>query len=358
MNSRISWIIIITFMLAPLFHSAHAQEQEELNVTEIVLGHIGDSYEWHITDIGEKEIAIALPVIVYSKTTGWHCFSSSKLHHGAEYEGLSIATEGDLKGKIVERQPDGSLIRPLDLSITKTTAGLLINSCIAIIIIMCTAGWYKRHKATKDVPRKFVGLLEMLICSLMDDIIKPCVGENYRRFAPYLLTVFFFIFINNLMGLIPFFPAGANVTGNIAVTMILAIATFLAVNLFGSGHYWKDIFWPDVPVWLKAPIPIIPLIEFIGILTKPFALMIRLFANMMAGHAVILSLTCVIFVTVKMGMVTNASMTVVSVAFMIFMNCLELLVAFLQAYVFTMLSAVFIGLAQEGKKTKTKEIKD
>lgn len=160
------------------------------------------------------------------------------------------------------------------------------------------------------------------------------------------------------MGLIPFFPAGANVTGNIAVTMILAIATFLAVNIFGSGHYWKDIFWPDVPVWLKAPIPIIPLIEFIGILTKPFALMIRLFANMMAGHAVILSLTCVIFVTVKMGMVTNASMTVVSVAFMIFMNCLELLVAFLQAYVFTMLSAVFIGLAQEGKKTKTKKIKD
>ena len=129
------------------------------------------------------------------KVIGENCFSSSKLHHGAEYEGLSIATEGDLKGKIVERQPDGSLIRPLDLSITKTTAGLLINSCIAIIIIMCTAGWYKRHKATKDVPRKFVGLLEMLICSLMDDIIKPCVGENYRRFAPYLLTVFFFIFI-------------------------------------------------------------------------------------------------------------------------------------------------------------------
>ena len=151
------------------------------------------------------------------------------------------------------------------------------------------------------------------------------------------------------MGLIPFFPAGANVSGNIAVTLVLALATFLAVNLFGSKHYWKDIFWPDLPLMLKAPIPIIPVIELVGIFTKPFALMIRLFANMMAGHAVILSLTCVIFVTVKMGAAINGAMTVVSVAFSIFMNCLELLVAFLQAYVFTMLSAVFIGLAQEGK---------
>ena len=200
-----------------------------------------------------------------------------------------------------------------------------------------------------------VGLFEMLCSSLLDGIIRPCVGERWRRFAPYLLTVFFFILVNNLMGLIPIFPAGANVTGNIAVTLVLAVATFLAINLFGTKHYWKDIFWPDVPTWLKVPVPIMPLIEFVGILTKPFALMIRLFANIMAGHSVILILTCIVFVTAEMGAAVCGSMTVVSVLLSVFMNCLELLVAFLQAYVFTMLSAVFIGLAQETPRTEQNE---
>ena len=190
-------------------------------------------------------------------------------------------------------------------------------------------------------------MVEMFVESLVNDIIKPCVGPNYRKFAPYLLTAFTFIFINNLMGLIPIFPAGSNVTGNIAATLVLAVATFLVTNIYGSKHYWKDILWPEVPTWLKAPIPIMPAIEVIGLFTKPFALMIRLFANIMAGHSVILILTCIVFVTVKMGAAVNASMTVVSVFLGIFMNCLELLVAFLQAYVFTMLSSVFIGMAQE-----------
>ena len=148
------------------------------------------------------------------------------------------------------------------------------------------------------------------------------------------------------MGLIPFFPGGANVTGNIAITMVLAICTFLAVNIFGSKHYWKDIFWPDVPWWLKVPIPMMPFIEFFGIFTKPFALMIRLFANIMAGHTIILALTCLIFITVSMGLLVNFGMTIVSVLFCAFMNCLELLVACLQAYIFTLLSANYIGLAK------------
>ena len=186
----------------------------------------------------------------------------------------------------------------------------------------------------------------MFVMMIHDDLIKSCVGKDYKRFAPYLLTVFFFIFINNIMGLIPIFPGGANVTGNIAITMVLALCTFVAVNLFGTREYWKEIFWPEVPVWLKCPVPMMPAIELVGIFTKPFALMIRLFANMMAGHAVILSLTCLVFVTVSMGPAVNGSMTVVSVLFCIFMNLLELLVAFIQAYVFTMLSAVFIGLAR------------
>ena len=348
--------ILFILLLFPLLSSAQSPNEEpDIDVKEIVLGHIGDSYEWHITSFGEKELRIDLPVIVHSPVSGWHIFSSARLHEpDAEYEGLRIATEGEHKGKIVERQADGSDLRPFDLSITKTVAGLLINSILLLILILCTAHWYKNKKADSPAPKGFVGLLEMAVSSLMDGLIKPCVGKNYQRFASYLLTAFFFILINNMMGLIPIFPGGANVTGNIAVALVLAFATFLAINLFGSKTYWKDIFWPDVPVWLKIPIPIIPVIEFVGVLTKPFALMIRLFANVMAGHAVILSLACIIFVTVKMGAAINSSMTVVSVLFSIFMNCLELLVAFLQAYVFTMLSAVFIGLAQEnGTAEKT-----
>ena len=323
------------------------QEEAEPDIKQLVLGHLSDSYEWHIVSTGHGgEWSIPLPVIVHSPVSGWHCFSSARLREGAEHEGLRIAREGDYAGKIVERQADGSDLRPLDLSLTKTAAALLLNSLILLVLVMGTARWYRRHKATDHAPKGFVGLFEMLVSGILDGVIKPCVGPHYRKFAPYLLTAFFFIFVNNLMGLIPFFPGGANVSGNIAVTFLLALATFLAVNLFGTKHYWKDILWPDVPVWLKA-IPLMPLIEFVGIFTKPFALMIRLFANMMAGHAVILSLTCVIFATASMGAAVNGSMTVVSVLFSIFMYCLELLVAFLQAYVFTMLSAVFIGLAQE-----------
>ena len=194
-------------------------------------------------------------------------------------------------------------------------------------------------------------MMEAVVNYIEEDVIRKSIGErDYKPFSSYLLTVFFFILVNNLMGLIPFFPGGINVTGNIAVTFVLAFAALLVINISGSREYWKDIFWPDVPVWLKVPVPIIPLIEFVGIFTRPFALMIRLFANMMAGHAVILCLVCVIFVTAGMGAVVNSSMTAVSVLFNIFMNCLELLVAFLQAYVFTMLTAVFIGMSQEGKE--------
>ena len=328
-----------------------ASEENTVDVKGIVFGHIGDAYEWHITDFGETKVIIPLPVIVYSSTTGWHCFLSSRLeeNHGT-YEGLSIAPAGSpYEGKLVEHDAEGNEVRPFDISITKVTLALFINSALLLIIILGVARWYKRHPNGNASPGGFVGCMEMFIMMINDDVIKSCVGPNYRKFAPYLLTAFFFIFINNLMGLIPFFPGGANVTGNIAVTFVLAICTFLAVNLFGSKHYWKDIFWPDVPWWLKVPIPMMPFIELFGIFTKPFALMIRLFANMLAGHMAMLILTCLVFISASMGPALNGSLTVASVLFNIFMNALELLVAFIQAYVFTMLSAVFIGLAQEGK---------
>ena len=337
-----------------------SEQGEELDVKQVVLSHIADSYEWHICSVGERHISVPLPVIVRSQSGEWHCFSSSKLHHGHHYEGFHIAEEGAYAGKIVEQTADGEQIRPLDFSITKTVAGLFVNCAVLLLIVLCVARRYRNDQHDSKAKGGLAGVLEMVIESVMDGIIIPCVGPNYRKFAPYLLTAFFFIFINNLMGLIPIFPAGANVTGNIAVTLVLAMATFFAVNIFGTKDYWKEIFWPEVPTWLKVPIPIMPAIEFIGLFTKPFSLMIRLFANILAGHAIILILTCIVFATAKMGAAVNGAMSAVSVVLSIFMNCLELLVAFLQAFVFTMLSAVFIGAAQhtEEHEHETKQIEN
>lgn len=342
--------------------TAAEEKENTVDVKEIVFGHIGDSYEWHITTWGKAHITIPLPVILYSRSSGWHVFLSSRLEeNGGSYEGFSLALVGSKhEGKLVEYDAVGNEVRPLDISITKVTLALLINSVLLLVIILSVAQWYRKHPQGSAAPGGFVGFMEMFIMMVNDDIIKSCVGPKYRKFAPYLLTAFFFIFINNLMGLVPFFPGGANVTGNIAITMVLAICTFLAVNIFGTKTYWKDIFWPDVPWWLKVPIPMMPFIEFFGIFTKPFALMIRLFANMLAGHMAMLVLTCLIFISASMGPALNGTLTVASVLFNIFMNALELLVAFIQAYVFTMLSAVFIGLAQEEhqKKAGAKVMRD
>ena len=323
--------------------AAAASEAEDFDIQSLLFGHIQDSYEWHITDIGDKSIRISLPVIVRS-STGWHCFMSSKLEDGAEYEGLFISSSDRNEGKIVELDASGQEVRPLDISITKNVLALMINSAILVILILACARWYRRHDALGEAPSGVAAVLEPVIEMINDDVIKDSVGPDYAKYSPYLLTVFFFILINNLMGIVPFFPGGANVTGNITITFVLALITFLLVNLTTSRHYWKDIFWPDVPLWLK---PIIVLIEIFGVFTKPFALMIRLFANIMAGHSLILCVVAIIFITAKMGAAIAGSMTVVSVVFGVFMDCLELLVAFIQAYVFTMLSAVFIGLARE-----------
>lgn len=355
--------LVLTSVYMPV--SVQAQEQstqqtEEIDVKSVVFGHIGDSYEWHITDIGKTVVRIPLPVIVYSSQSGWHAFLSSRIEeNGGEYEGFYIAPAGSkYEGKVVEKNAIGEEIRPLDISITKITLALFINSALLLVVVLSVARWYRKRERGAYAPGGFIGFMEMFIMMVHDDVIKSCVGPNYKKFAPYLLTAFFFIFINNIMGLIPIFPGGANVTGNIAVTFVLALFTFVIVNIFGTKHYWKDIFWPDVPWWLKVPVPMMPFIEFFGIFTKPFALMIRLFANMLAGHMAMLVLTCLIFISASMGPAINGSLTVASVLFNIFMNALELLVAFIQAYVFTMLSAVFIGLAQEKgeKKERLKEI--
>lgn len=340
-------LLVAALSLLPLTTTsaqAKAEKSNTIDVKEIILGHMSDAYNWHIVTFGHTHVTIPLPVIVRSETSGWHVFSSARLAEGSTYQNFYI--DNQRNGKIYEKLADGTTVRPLDISITKDVVEIWIVVGLMLAIFLSSARWYKRQPKHSAAPKGFVGLVEMFVMSIVDDVIKPSIGEaHYRPYTPYLLTAFFFIFITNLLGLIPIFPGGANVTGNIMITFFLAMCTFIAINLFGNKAYWKDIFWPEVPTFLKVPIPLMPVIEFFGVFTKPFALMVRLFANMVGGHATILALTCVIFITCQIGVAIGASLSLVSFLLMIFMNALELLVAFIQAYVFTMLSAVFIGLA-------------
>lgn len=316
----------------------------QIDVQEIVFSHIQDSYTWHITEIGDTEISVPLPIIVWTKEYGLDIFLSSRFNEDSVYKCYQIAEEGEYAGKIVIKDAEGNYVRPLDISMTKNVCGMLLGCLIMVATVLSVASWYKKHP--NQAPGGFVGMFEAVILYIYEDVIIKSVGKEYKRFYSYLLTVFFFILFNNLLGMTPVFPGGANVTGNITVTMSLALFTFLATNLFATKAYWKEIFWPKVPLFLKLPLPIMPFVEFFGVFTKPFALMIRLFANIMAGHTIILALTSLIFITASMGMVVNSGMTVVSVFFCVFMNCMELFVACLQAYIFTLLSANYIGFAK------------
>ena len=331
-------LIFIALMLSSF--CAFAQEQEEsqdIDVVEVIFDHIGDAYEWHIATINGHHITIPLPVIVYSRTEGFHAFLSSKLAHGHSYAGFAVGPDG----KVVETATGA---RPLlDISITKNVLALLISCGLLLWIILATARWYRRHDVLQEKPTGLAAMMEPLIM-MVHDMARENIGErDYRKFSPYLCMAFFFILLNNFLGIVPFFPGGANLTGNIAVTLVLALFTFFTVNIFGSKHYYKEIFNPEVPVFLK---PIMPVIEVFSALMKPVSLTIRLFANMMAGHIMILSMVCVIFIVAKYGSVILGSMSVVSVVFGVFLDALECLVAFIQAYVFTMLSSIYIGLAR------------
>ena len=347
MNKLKSILLMMVALMLPLQifadDSAEAKEGEQLNIPEIVLEHLSDSYEWHIASYKGKHLSIPLPIIVRSENTGkWHFCTAHNLPE-------SFFFSEEHHGKIYEHMQDGSVKRPIDLSITKAVAQIWIVVAILIVVFLSCARWYKKHDEKDDAPGGFVGLMEMFVMMVNDDIIKPAIGEkHYKPYAPYLLTVFFFIFTTNVIGLVPIFPGGANVTGNINITFFLALCTMLVINIFANKEYWKEIFWPDVPLFLKAyPVPVMPVIELFGVFTKPFALMIRLFANMMAGHAVILSFTCVIFLGWTMGVGYGLGLNLFSIIMLLFMYALEALVAFIQAYVFTMLSAVFIGLAHK-----------
>lgn len=335
------FLLIFSVTLPAQEGQKNPEAEKEFEPGPFILAHIADSHEWHI--LSKKDggsIALYLPVILYQKDKGLDFFSSRQLAHGKVYKGYKIEEEGELKGKIVNVKDDGSIDEenfPFDFSITKAVVGMLFAVLIGLWLFISLGRSYKNTGISS--PRGIQSFLEPVILFVRDDIAIPIIGEHkYEKYMPYLLTAFFFILINNIMGLIPFPPPfGANVTGNIAVTFVLALCTFLITQFSGNKHYWKDVFAaPGVPVWL---LPIMIPVEVIGLISKPFALMIRLFANITAGHIIVLSLVCLIFIFKSLAVAP------VSILFVIFMDCLELLVAFLQAYVFTLLSTLFIGLA-------------
>jgi F-type H+-transporting ATPase subunit a len=323
-------------------HSEGAEE--EFNATEYILEHVSDSHEWHIlTKKDGHHVSVPLPVILYSKHSGLHIFSSKRIAHGHSHEGFQMGhgtIDGkSLNGKIIEVDEHGELVEaglPLDFSITKNVFMMMLSVIILLWVFLSLARSYKKMGISE--PKGMAGFIEPVIVFIEEDVAIPNIGEEkYARFMPYLLTVFFFILLNNLMGLIPFFPFGANVTGNIAVTMVLAVITFLITQFSSNKGHWQHVFnTPGVP---KPLLVIMIPVEIIGLFTKPFALMVRLFANITAGHIIVLSLISMIFIF-KSVFVAAPSMLMV-----LFMDCIELLVAFLQAYIFTLLSALFIGMA-------------
>lgn len=326
--------------------------EKEFNASELINAHIGDSHDFHIADWDGHPISFSLPIILWTKN-GLEIFSSEKFHHDNSGEHVVDANGQKLvrykeiifyadkfEEMTAEQRDNGAFAfdaRPLDFSITKNVFSMLMSAIILFFLFFAVARSYKKNP---NAPKGLAGFLEPLVTFVRDEIAVPNIGtKKAGKYMPYLLTIFFFIWVNNLIGLIPFFPFSSNLTGNIYFTFVMAFITFIVTTLSGNKSYWGHIFnTPGVPVWL-API-MIP-VEIIGMLTKPFALMIRLFANITAGHIIILSLVSLIFIfkSIAVGPVAGA--------FVLFMSVLEMLVAALQAYVFTLLSALFIGQAVE-----------
>lgn len=336
-------MLLLLAVMAACTPPVRAEEESgTFDAKETIFEHLLDNYGWEVPF--SHTMRIPLPIIVRNHEGEWSVFGSHRVAHGETYNGYFIPQEGEFKGKVVTLDADGKAYRPLDLSITKNVMALFIATALLCLCFIPMARWYRKHP--HGAPRKGYGFMELIIDMIYQDLVKPVLGRDAKRYAPYLLTVFFFIFFINILGLMVIFPAGANLSGNIAVTMVLALCTFLVVNLTGTKHYWKDIFWPEVPMWMKCPIPLMPVIELFGALTKPVALMIRLFANMMGGHLIVLVLISLIFIFGAMGTAVLAGTTVLAVLFSLFMNLLDVLISFIQAYVFTILSTIFISLAR------------
>jgi len=334
MNKTI-YTLLFTFLLMSaltvnVFAESASSKENGFNPTPHILHHIADSYEWHLWG----DVSIPLPVILYAEGN-WDVFMSSDFHHGK-----SKVIKGDRTYKIDHHHIiEENNKKFINLSITKNVASMLFSALLLCLLVVKTSQAYKK---TKTAPKGLQSFLEPLILFVRDDIIKSNIGPKYEKYTMFLLTVFFFILINNLLGLT---PGAANVTGNISVTFVLSLFTFVIITVSANKGYWKHLVKPPgTPI---ALLPIMIPIEIFGVFTKPFALMIRLFANITAGHIIIFSLISLIFVASNNGVnvVAGWSVAPISVMFVLFIFLIEILVAFLQAYIFTLLSAVFIGLA-------------
>ena len=330
-------------------HATHAVEEvhheaehgaEKFDAGKMIMEHVADAHDWHLWG----HTSIPLPIIIYSSEKGLDIFSSSKFNHGHDdYNGYRLE-----HNTVVAVNEDGTVNEELsanlwDISITKNTASLFISLILMLFIFISAAKAYTRNPNT--APKGLQAIIEPIIIFVRDDIAKASIGPKYKKFMPFLLTVFFFIWINNLLGLVPIFPGGANLTGNIAVTLSLALFTFIIILINANKNYWMHVFaMPGVPVWVLF---LLTPIEILGVFLRPFVLMVRLFANMTAGHIIALSFFSLIFIFGEMNVVAGYGVSIFSLAFTLFMTCLELLVAFLQAYVFTLLSAIYFGSAVE-----------
>ena len=398
MRKKLAILFLLVSILALPFPAIASEEEEgKVDVKENIFHHLGDGYGWEVPF--SHTYRIPLPVIVRAEDGSWHCFSSgrlikydeeidpesSKTHVVSVPQIVTIDKEGKPayqfvlahtskhKNKVVQLLPtsqgeqeeaakiassqndeivdgfvkfDGKYYKeykPFDISITKNVLALFIAAALVTWMVMGLVRFYTR-KGFK-APRKGMGFLELCVDFVYTGVIKSTLGDKAPKFAPYLLTAFFFILTMNLLGLIVIFPGGANLTGNIAITLVLAVMTFVITNIHGNKHYWKEIFWPDVPLLLKFPIPIMQVIEVFGIFTKPAALCVRLFANMMGGHMIVITLTLLIFIFAAYGAAIAGVSAAVSLIFSIFMLALDTLVSFIQAYVFTLLSTIFISMA-------------
>ncbi len=368
-------VAVFSFFLMVSFNQVFAQEhrtekaapenteKQSFNASEVIFGHVLDAHEFHFLtykDGEDKEhhATIPLPVILYSKEKGFDIFMSSKFHHGEHaYKGYEIITDHKIKGEgldpkkytaeqIVAIEDNGKIsdsIKVYDLSLTRNVVQMFIALSLLVWVMLYMAKRYRKGEGVTSAPKGIQNIIEPIITFVRDDVAKPNLGHKYKKYLPYLLTVFFFIVINNLIGLI---PGTANVTGNIAFTLVLAGISFIIILFSTNKHYWGHIFWPPgVPLGVKFIL--IP-VEILGVFTKPFALMIRLFANMIAGHIIIICLISLIFIFGALNTYLGWGFSPLSIGFVVFIYFIEILVAFLQAYIFTNLTAVFIGQAFEG----------
>lgn len=335
------------------------EKKKGFNATEVIFGHVLNAHEFHFMDIGDHPVTIPLPVILYSPQRGFTTFMSSKFEHGHKtHEGYAILTEHSIKemgldpkkffvGSIVGINEAGEFdpnVKVYDLSLTRNVVQMLLALAVFVWIMLRIAKRYKSGVGVTSAPKGSQSLLEPVITFVRDEVAKPNLGHKYEKYLPYLLTVFFFILINNIFGLI---PGSANVTGNIAFTAVLGVISFVVILFSSNSHYWGHIFNPPgVPLGVKF---ILVPVEFLSVFIKPFALIIRLFANMVAGHIIIICLISLIFIFGQLSPIAGWGASPLSIGFTVFIYLIEVLVAFLQAFIFTMLTAVFIGQAFEGE---------